>query len=59
VVRDTMLKNAAQKVLLCDSSKFAKKAHFMQCRLGDVDYLVSEENYAQRFAQFQERVKFL
>ena len=59
VVRDAMLKNAAQKVLLCDSSKFAKKAHFVQCRLGDVDYLVSEENDAQRFSQFQERVKLL
>ena len=59
VVRDSMLKHAAQKVLLCDSSKFGNKAHFMQCRLEDLDYLVSEDNHAQRFSQFRERVRLL
>ncbi len=59
VVREVMLKNAAQKVLLCDSSKFAKKAHFIQCSLEDVDYLISEENNAKKFSQFQPRVKLL
>lgn len=59
VVRDRMLKNAARRVLLCDSSKFANKAHFVQCRLEDVDCLVSEGDCAQRFTQFREKVKLL
>lgn len=50
-VRNAMLKNSSKKVLLCDSSKFGRKAPFVQCHIEDVDYLVSEGNHAQRFSQ--------
>ena len=59
VVRNTMLKNANKKILLCDSSKFSITAPFVQCRLDDVDYLISEENCSQKFADFSERIKLL
>lgn len=59
VVRNAMLKNAQKKVLLCDSSKFDKRAPFKQCELGDVDYLVSEENSAQHFSEYQSKIELL
>ena len=52
-------KNAAQKVLLCDSSKFDGRAPFKQCKLEDVDILVSEDDRAQHFAAYSDRVKLL
>jgi DeoR/GlpR family transcriptional regulator of sugar metabolism len=58
-VRDAMLKNAARKVLLCDSSKFGLRAPFRQCGLEDVDILISEEDRAQRFAAYGDRVRLL
>ena len=59
VVRETMLKNADKKVLLCDSSKFSVRAPFKQCELGDVDYLISEETCAQRFSKYQCEIELL
>lgn len=59
LVREAMLKNATKKVLLCDSSKFGIRAPFKQCDLMDVDYLISEENTAQQFREFQSRIKLL
>lgn len=59
VVRDVMLKNAEKKVLLCDSSKFDCRAPFVQCRLEDVDVLISEADCAQRFAAYSDKVKLL
>lgn len=59
VVRNAMLKNAQKKVLLCDSSKFDKRAPFKQCELGDIDYLIGEEDAAQHFSKFQNKVKLL
>lgn len=59
VVRDAMLKNAAQKVLLCDSSKFDRRAPFKQCALEDVDILISEGSRAQHFAAYTGRVELL
>ncbi len=41
-VRHSMMKNAAKKVLLCDSSKFGKRAVFKQCTIEDVDLVISE-----------------
>lgn len=41
-VRNSMMKNATKKVLLCDSSKFGKRAVFKQCTLDDVDLVISE-----------------
>ena len=59
VVRDAMLKNATKKVLLCDSSKFNCRAPFKQCKLEDVDILISEDDRAQCFAAYAGRVKLL
>lgn len=59
IVRETMLKNADKKVLLCDSSKFGMRAPFKQCELGDVDYLISEENSAQHFSEYQSKIELL
>ena len=59
VVRDAMLNNAAQKVLLCDSSKFGGRAPYKQCKLDDVDWLISEDDRAQHFATYGDRVKLL
>ena len=59
LVREAMLQNAAQKVLLCDSSKFGGRAPYKQCRLEDVDVLISEEDRAQYFAQYADRVELL
>ena len=50
LVRNPMLKNAAKKVFLCDSEKFASRSAYTQCHLSDVDYLVSENDSAKRFA---------
>jgi len=58
-VRDAMLKNAAKKVLLCDSSKFDRRAPFKQCELKDVDVLISEVDRAQHFAAYSDRVELL
>jgi len=58
-VRRAMLQNAAKKVLLCDSSKFDGRAPFKQCKLEDVDILVSEGDLAQHFAAYSNRVKLL
>lgn len=58
-VRNAMIKNSDKKVLLCDSTKYGNRAPFKQCELSDVDYLISEENYAQHFSEFQSKVKLL
>ena len=59
LVREAMLQNAAQKVLLCDSSKFGGRAPFKQCSLEDVDILISEEDRTQHFSVYAGRVKLL
>lgn len=58
-VRNAMLKNSDKKVLLCDSTKFGKRAPFKQCSLRDVNYLISEENTAQHFSEFQNKITLL
>lgn len=58
-VRNVMLKNADKKVFLCDSTKFSSRAAYKQCELSDVDYLISEENNAQKFAEYGRRLKLL
>lgn len=50
-VRDAMLKNAACRVFLCDSSKFSSRSGYRQCSLEDVDMLVSEGEKAIFFAK--------
>lgn len=58
-VRNAMLKNAQKKVLLCDSSKFSKRAAFKQCKLEYVDYLISEANTARHFLKFGNKLGLL
>ncbi len=58
-VRNAMFQNAAQKVLLCDSSKFGCKAPYKQCKLEDVNVLISEADRAQYFAAYSDKVKLL
>lgn len=59
LVRNSMLKNAAKKVFLCDSEKFGTHATYKQCSLNDVDVLVSEDEAAQRFAECQTELTIL
>lgn len=59
IVRNAMLKNAKQRVILCDSTKFGVHASFKQCQLGDVDYLISENNPALYFSEFRNKIEFL
>ena len=49
VLRNSMLKNAAQKVFLCDSAKFDTRSAYKQCGLDEIDYLVSDNETAQKF----------
>lgn len=49
LVRNSMLKNAAKRVFLCDSEKFGTNSAYKQCTLNDVDVLVSESDEAKRF----------
>jgi len=41
VIRKAMIKHAAKKVFLCDSTKFGKTSPFHLCSLNDIDYIVS------------------
>lgn len=43
-VRNAMMKNAAKKVFLCDSSKAGTTSSFVQCTLAEVDTVVCENN---------------
>lgn len=58
-VRNTMLRNAGKKVLLCDSTKFGAFAPFKQCMLSELDYLISEGDSAQKYAVFADSVQLL
>ena len=49
-IRNSMLKNSAKKVFLCDSEKFGTKSAYKQCTLLDVDYLISENEDVQKFS---------
>ena len=49
-VRESMLKNAAKRIFLCDSEKLGTHSAYRQCSLLDVDYLVCENDAALRFA---------
>ena len=56
LVRSAMLKNAAKKVFLCDSTKFDKHSPYKQCELSEVDYFISENDCAQRFASYPKKI---
>lgn len=56
-VRKAMMKNAARKIFLCDSSKQGSVASFVQCDLSEVDALVCENDafahMADRFPRLE------
>ena len=49
-VRNSMLKNSAKKIFLCDSEKFGTRSTYKQCSLSEIDYLISENENAKIFA---------
>ncbi len=59
VLRNIMLKNAKRRVLLCDSTKYGKKAAYVQCNLSEIDFLISEGNNAEYFADFENKINLL
>lgn len=59
VVRESMIRNAEKKVLLCDSSKFFIKAPYRQCTLRELDYLISEGDHAKAFSHLDGKTKLL
>ncbi len=48
VVRKSMLNHSTTSVLLCDSTKFNQMSPFRLCSLDEVDYVVSEQNVADK-----------
>lgn len=48
-LRNSMLKNSARKIFLCDSEKFGTRSAYKQCMLSDIDYLISENEIAKKF----------
>lgn len=59
VVRNAMMKNSAQKVFLCDSTKFGTHSAYKQCDLADVNYFISEDDKAQIFASYPKKINFM
>lgn len=59
LVRSAMINNSETKVLLCDSTKFGRKAPYVQCHLKDVDYLISDGSAAQGFSGLNLKTKLL
>lgn len=59
IIRNTMLRNAGKKILLCDSTKFGHSASYKQCELKDVDCLISEGSQAQDFSDYKGRLDLL
>ena len=53
VVRNTMFQNSAQKVMLCDGSKFGVHAPYKQCNVSDIDFLICDGENAKRFSQLE------
>lgn len=52
-----MLKNARQKVFLCDGEKFGTRSPYKQCTLSDINYLVSENEKFDDFNKIPENLK--
>ena len=58
-VRGSMLKNAAKKVFLCDSSKFGTRAAYRQCTLSEVDCLIGEDDTAVKYFSARQDIALL
>ena len=49
--REAMLKSARKKVFLCNGKKIGKTAPYVQCRLSEVDAIVSENDSFEKFRE--------
>lgn len=58
-LRNSMLKNSAKKIFLCDSEKFGTRSAYKQCTLSDIDYLISENENAKKFTAYSNSLKIL
>ena len=58
-LRNSMLKNSAKRIFLCDSEKFGTRSAYKQCTLSDIDYLVSENENAKKFSVHSNSLKIL
>lgn len=58
-LRNTMLKNAAKRIFLCDSEKIGTRSAYKQCTLSDVDCLISENEDAKKFCTYSNSIKIL
>lgn len=58
-VRNAMLKHAACRVFLCDSTKFGSHSGYRQCSLSDLDVLISEGDNAKRYSACSEKLTVL
>ena len=58
-IRNSMLKNSAKKIFLCDSEKFGTQSAYKQCTISDIDYLISENQDAKRFSKHSTLLKIL
>ncbi len=56
-VRNTMLKNADKCVLLCDSSKLGKRAHYRQCEITDIDMIICENENIPLLGELVKKIK--
>ena len=52
VLRNSMLKNAKQKVFLCDKTKFNSRSTFTQCDLSSIDFIISDSKVENKLATF-------
>lgn len=51
LIRNTMLRNAEQKIFLCDSEKIGTNSPYKQTTLDYIDFLISESNNSEIFSQ--------
>lgn len=58
-LRNSMLKNAAKKIFLCDSKKFSTRSTYKQCTLSDIDFLISESEDAKKFSTYASTLKII
>ena len=58
-LRAAMLRNSAKKVFLCNSAKLGTKAPFVQCKIGEVDTVISENDAFRRFKEHYPKLEVL
>lgn len=58
-LRNSMLKNSAKKIFLCDSEKFGTRSAYKQCTLFDIDYLISEKESIDKINLRPDSLKIL